>query len=331
MDDEWTSPSIFPFTPKIGSGHSRSGTRKKWKKRYYFERNLLDQDFVSNKYAGYTREEIIHLFNRIKRLLLRPRETAIHGQNKVVMWLDWLHNSLTWKNIRETYQISESSAIRYVKDVTTAILKSFEGTDIISFPGETEKQVMRRILLHKNDTMPDVLFTFDGKDSQCNGKSHAERICWKYRWLPCYKVLFVVERALGTICAVNLDKAGKKHDITVLRESSFYRDMRSDLGNWLVIGDCGYMNESGVAASVKRVDRRRLMFSKSFWKEFNRARNTSEVVFAHFFSNKFPLLSSWKCTGRNNFEFWARNVICCVIVYNCMKRETLKAKMRDFK
>ncbi len=328
MDDESEFQSIFPFIPKIGSGHSRTGTRKRWKKKHYFEQNLLERDFISNKYAGYTRDQISQLFVRVKRFLVRPRETDVHAQNKLAMWLDWLHNSLSWKNIREAYYISESSAIRYVKDVTTAILKSFEGTDIISFPQEPEKQVLREILKHQNAKMPDILFTFDGKDSHCNGKCHSERICWKYRIIPCYKVLFVVERALGTICAVNMDRHGQKHDITVLRESSFYRDMAADLGNWIAVGDTGYMNEPGVAAAVRGNDGRKEMFSKTFWKSFNDARNASEVVFAHFFSAKFPLLSKWKCTSKDNFEFWAKNVMCCVIVYNHMKRETLKAKMR---
>ena len=183
LDDELANDeSIFSMKEKIGSGHSKSGQRKRWKKRFYFEKNLLAHDFVSNKYAGYSREEIQEFYEKIEPHLIRPRESAFHCQNKVLMWLDWLHNRLTWKNIRDVYQISEGSAFRYVQDVTSAILKTFEGTNIISFPNETEKQLMRDILKARNESVPDILFTLDGKDSLCNGRTHPERLSWKYNF-----------------------------------------------------------------------------------------------------------------------------------------------------
>ena len=323
--EEEEDESIFSKKNKNKSHKAKTGLKKKWVKRQFFERDFLAEEYVSNKYAACSKEEINLFFQKIKAELIRPRESEIHARNKICMWLDWLHNTMSWKQVEEHYKISASSAIKYVHQVTTAILKSFQGTNIISFPSEAEKLVMFEILKKQNAKMPHILFTMDGKDALCNGKVHSERLSYKYKFLPTFTVLFVVERVLGTICAVNMDREGKKHDLRVLEECSFYRNLEQHLGDWLVIADTGYKNEPGIAASVKRNDRRREQFSKSFWKDFNRARGLSEVVFAHFFSNKFPLLSHWKCTGKNTFEMWAKNVMCCVILYNCLKRRTLKS------
>lgn len=173
--------------------------------------------------------------------------------------------------------------------------------------------------------MPDVLFTMDGKDPFSNGRSHTERLSYKYNHQKaCFTVIFVVERVMNTICAVNVDGAGKTADVTVLRDSWWYRDMENLIGDWLIIGDTGYKNEPGIAANVKGVDRRKAKFSSSFWKEFNNARAKSQHAFAHFFVNKFPLLSQWRATGENSFELWAMTLICGVILYNHVKRESLK-------
>ena len=201
-----------------------------------------------------------------------------------------------------------------------AILQTFQGTNIIGFPNKSEKYMMASILKKRNAALPHALFTFDGKDALCSGKNHAERLSYKYRFLPCFSALFVIERVFGTVCAFNLDPAGKKHDITVLRESYWYQNMEELMDGWLMLGDTGYKNEPAIAAAVRKTDYRRKMFSKSFWKEFNKARSDSERVFAHFFSNKFPLLSNWKGKKHNTFEDWAMNVTCCIILYNFFKK-----------
>ena len=320
--DEIEIESLFTVKQKIGKGKSKNGKRKSWKKSFYFEQNLLAVKHSTNKFAGMSHIQINAFFDQIKHNLIRPNETEIHAKNKLLLWLDRLHNSVSWRKIADEYDISESSAINFVNDLLNSILISFQGTGIISFPTKVEKYAMVNILKKKNVSMPQAIFTFDGKDAICCGKSHSERLSYKYRFLPCFSVLFLVERALGTVCAFNLDPEGKKHDITVLRESSWYGQMDEIMDGWLALGDTGYKNEPGIAAAVRKNDFRRRMFSKTFWKEFNTARSDSERVFAHFFSNKFPLLNNWKGKKDNTFDDWALNVTCCIILYNYLKKNT---------
>ena len=132
----------------------------------------------------------------------------------------------------------------------------------------------------------------------------------------------MIERVFGTVCAFNLDPSGKKHDVNVLRESFFYQHLDEIQQGWLVLADKGYTNEKVIVAAVKKNDRRRKQFSKTFWKQLNTARSESERVFAHFFANKFPLLGHWKGKAEDTFEDWALNVTCCIILYNWLKKTT---------
>ena len=321
--DEMEFDLKFEIEEKIGSGKSKNGKRKSWKKKYNFELNLLKEKHHPSKYAGFTDQQLEEFFCHIKNNLIRPKETDVHAKNKLLMWLDRLHQSLTWNQVRDQYKISPASAIGYVDDVLNAILKTFRNTNIIGFPNLEEREKMVKILKKRNAPMPTALFLFDGKDALCNGQIHSERLSYKYRFLPCFSVLFVVERVFNTICAFNLDPEGKKHDITVLRESSFYYHLNSILDGWLVLADAGYKNEGLIAAAVKKNDKRKKKYSRSFWKTFNAARCDSERVFAHFFSNKFPLLANWKGKSKNTFNEWSLNVICCVILYNYFQGKKL--------
>ena len=116
---------------------------------------------------------------------------------------------------------------------------------------------MVEILKKKKVPMPSAVFSLDGKDALCQGQSHPERLSYKYRFLPCFSALFVIERVFGTVCAFNLDPSGKKHDVNVLRESFFYQHLDEIQQGWLVLADKGYTNEKVIVAAVKKNDRRR--------------------------------------------------------------------------
>ena len=114
----------------------------------------------------------------------------------------------------------------------------------------------------------------------------------------------MIERVFGTVCAFNMDKALSKHDITVLRESQFFRNIDEIMDGWIVMADKGYVGAKNkhLAAAMKNKDVRKAWYSKQFWKMFNGARGDSERVFAHFFYNKFTQLSKWPGKGSNSFS-----------------------------
>ena len=177
----------------IGKGHCKNGKRRRWKKKLYFEQDLLTRftqtlDLLAfkSKFAGYTPEDITRFFNKIKENTIRPRETTVHCRNKLLLWIDRLHNQLSWNQIAKEYKIGRSSSKIYVEDVEKGILKTFEHTNIVSFPSEAEKQEMVKILKKRGAHMPHALFTLDGKHARCVGKFFIERLSWKYHWQPCF-------------------------------------------------------------------------------------------------------------------------------------------------
>ena len=315
----------------VGKGRAKSGKRRKWTKNEYFEQDLLREHLqtlkasaFACKFAGYYPHELIHFFEQIKSHAIKPRETMFHARNKLLLWLDRNHNKLSWDQISRNYHIGVSTGKGFIQDLENAILRAFQDSNIISFPSEEHKKKMVQILKKRKAHMPHALFTLDGKHARCTGKQHSERLSWKYRWQPCFNCLFVIERVFGTVCAFNLDKEAKKHDITILRESSFFQNVEQQLDGWLVLADKGYIGIESelIAPAHKRESKKRKEFNrtnkycKTFWKSFNDARNDSERQFSHFFYNKFSLLGNWPGKSKKTFNEWARSVICCLILYN---------------
>ena len=87
------------------------------------------------------------------------------------------------------------------------------------------------------------------------------------------------------------------------------------------MADKGYVGtkNSDIAASMKTDSNQKDWHSNEFWKMFNVARDDSEKVFAHFFYKKFTQLSKWPREGSNSFIDWAKNVTCCITLYNYAK------------
>ena len=321
--------------PLIGKGNCKNGKRRRWTKRSYFEQDLLshfskelDSIAFKSKFASYTPVDISRFFKEIKEHCIKPRETMVHARNKLLLWIDRNHNELGWSQVAEEYQIGKTTGKNYVEDVEKAILMTFENTRIIAFPGEVEKRKMIQILKRRKAHMPTAIFALDGKHCRCSGKIHTERLSWKYRWQPCFNCLFVIERVFGTVCAFNLDMEAKKHDIEVLRESQFFQNIEEKLNGSIVLADKGYIGSKtnliipalNKKSRKKRVNRMNNM-SDSFWKAFNDARNDSERAFGQFFYNKFPLLGNWQGKSKSTFNEWARSVVCCIILYNYVRRK----------
>ena len=116
----------------------------------------------------------------------------------------------------------------------------------------------------------------------------------------------------------------KKHDITILRESTFFQTIDHELGAWIVLADKGYVGIETelIAPALKDSSKKRKKFNETvnhhqtFWKAFNDARNDSERQFAQFFYNRFKILGNWPGRSKDTFNEWARCVVCCIILFN---------------
>ena len=269
----------------VGRGHTKDGSKKTWRKKHYFEKDLLalklkqlgEKEF-KNQFSGTSARDVQSFWLQIRGNVIRPRETEIHARNKLILWLDKLHNMLSWKKIKSDYKIGTSTAIGYVNDILNGIISTFRDRNIITFPTEEQRIRMTELLAKKGALMPNGIFTVDGKHALCTGRHRRERRSKKYKWLPCFNAMFVIERVFGTVCAFNLDKAATKHDITVLRESEFFRNIDTILDGWILMADKGYVGTKNpnIAASMKKHNNRKKWYSKQFWKIFNGARVDSE-------------------------------------------------------
>ena len=315
---------------KKGFNKRKTGKRKKWKKKYYFEQDLLTKfldewgnERFSKQFAGYSSKQIQHFFKKIQSHLIRVRETQFHARNKLLLWIDRNHNKQNWNALSTSYMIGISTAKQYTKQVEQAIFKAFKDSNIISFPTAAQREKMVKILKQRDAPLPHILFTLDGKHARCRGMQFIERLSWKFHWKPCFNCLFIIDRTLGTVCAFNLDQSTKKHDITVLRDSDFMQNVEEILNGWYVLADNGYAGiqkqSSLIVPAPKLSSKKRKIYPPSFWKAFRDARNDSERIFGHVFYNKFPLLGDWPGKSKNTFVEWASSVVCCIILYNYFK------------
>ena len=300
------------------------------KKNHYFELDLLTKfkteltkKAFRKLFAGYSPEELKWFFDSIEKCVIRPRETKFHARNKLLLWIDSLHNCLSGAEMKDKYKIGESTAVSHINDLLEGIIKAYKNKNVVTFPNENQKQMMVNVLKQQGAPMPYVLFSLDGSHARCTGRKYKTRLSHKYKFLPCFNVLFIIERAFMTICSFNLDESSSKHDLTVLRDTWFYNNIEEVMDGWLIIADKGYdgvlKEVNNIAAAVKVNDKRRKWFSKAFWREHNAARAGVERCFAFFFWNKFTKLAQWRGKSKETFQDWALNVICCIIMYNVLK------------
>ena len=327
--DEKSEDLVIP-PKRVGKGHCKVGKRKQWTKRHYFALDLLKKFEIElgkkgfqRQFAGYNPQQIQHFFDKLKKNLIREKETKNHARNKLLMWIDRNHNKQYWHDLCNNYKIGISTAKGYVKHVEQAIFKTFRDSDIISFPSTEQRKKMVQILKQRGAPMPNILLTLDGKHARCTGLRYTERLSWKFHWKPCFNCLFIVERVFGTVCAFNLDESAKKHDITVLRESDFLQNVEEILNGWYILADNGYegiQKETNLIIPAPKLDcKKRKRLPHAFWKAFRDARNDSERIFGHVFYNKFPLLGNWPGKSKNTFVEWCSSLVCCIILYNYFK------------
>ncbi len=312
-----------------GKGYPKSGSRKNVKRSGYFQQDLftvfltnLGEKKFTAKFAGFKPHEIISFFGAVRMHYLRPNETLEHARNKLLLWLDWLHNSLSYAQVSEYYDIGISTAVEYLREVPRGICSAYQGSQVISLPPKSVRHKIVESLKKQNRPMWHVVFLCDGSHPRCNGyKTHPERLSWKHNFEPAFNVTFVIERGLKTIVAYNLDPSCHKHDIKMLAESEFYRTMKEQLGEWVLLADKGYVGfEPGYVAAIPReTDKERNWYPKKLWKVLNSARADVEVAFSHFFFNKFKLLANWPGKACDTFVHWSTNVTACIIIYNATK------------
>ena len=327
LDEEYT---FINYKKRgVGTGHSKSGIRTKWKKKEYFEKDLLKKfatemtktDFEAT-FGGISAKQIKWFFNTISKNAIRPRETYVHARNKLLLWIDKLHNCLSCKQIKIKYQIGETTSINHINDILQAIINTYKNKNVITFPNQQQRERMVKVLKQRGAPMPFAIFSMDGTHTRCTGRHITERRSHKYKWLPCFNALFIIERAFYTICAFNLDASASKHDLTVLRDAWFFQNLEEIMDGWIILADKGYIGierETQCIAAALKQGMKRNNFSKKYWKQMNAARADSERVFGDFFVNKFTQLGAWKGKSKKTFIDWSLNVICCMIIYNVMK------------
>lgn len=314
----------------VGRGHAASGSRARWKKKQFFEQDLLrvySSQLTARAFKStyvFEPQQIARLFVDIKAKLLRPKETEVHARNKILLWLDKLHGSLSGQQMSVKYYIGVQTAYSHISDVLKAVLMTFNKAQLVQFPSATERDWMVKILKQKNAPMPDALFAVDGSHARCSGYRFRERLSYKWKNRPCFNAMFIIERVFGTICAFNLDPSAAKHDIKILKQSWFYPVIDQMTDGWIILADKGYVGVQKdvdcIAMVLKKNMKERDMYSKSYWYNFNVARGQVESTFADFFHNKFRQLSQWPGKSAETFVDWAANVICCVLLFNKMKK-----------
>lgn len=154
----------------VGRGHTKNGSKKSWRKRFYFEQDLLELKLqalgnkkFTNHFGGTSAADIKAFWSEIRTNCIRVRETNTHARNKLILWLDKMHNSPSWKNIEEQYKIGSATAVGYIQDVLSGILKTFKHKNISVFPNENQRLRIVDILIKQDALMPFALFTLDGK------------------------------------------------------------------------------------------------------------------------------------------------------------------------
>ena len=305
IDDFWNEShdhSDYKSTG-VGSGRSKSGDKSGYVHQKYFEQDLLQMNLddlgpkeFTRKHAGFSANDVEYIWSKIKFKVLRPRETEFHARNKLLLWMDKLHNKLTWTQISRNYHISPAAAIQYVDNLTDGMIESYKNTNIISFPSPEEQEKMTALLDTRNKPMPNCVFNMDGKHAICKGLHIFERLSPKFNFHhACFNVLFVTERVFGTICSFTLDKSVHKSDVAVLRQSTWFQDLEELTEGGVIMADKGYVGagSASIAAQQKKGSKKRNKFSPAFWSEMCKARSDCERIFSHMFVNKWPQLSMY--------------------------------------
>ena len=224
-------------------GNPRSGKRAKWKKSAYMEQDLLGLFEKTKSLARFkarfifSPQQLRWFWGTIKHNAIKPKETEHHAQNRLLLFCDKVHNSLSGAQMADKYEIGIATAFSHVWDLLLAILKSYDQSEVVSFPNSEERELMEAILKQKGEKMPHAIFAVDGSHLRCMGRNNAERRSKKYNWLPCFGVHIICDRIFGSVVAFNIDKAASKHDLTALRDSWFYNTLDEIMGDWLVLAD----------------------------------------------------------------------------------------------
>lgn len=242
-DDEYVP---IPFKLKgPGIGHAANGKRQSWIKDPYFDGDLLsilEARMSMRKFKArfiHTPSEIRWFFDTIKENAVRPLETMHHSRNKFLLFLDRVHNCLSGEEMSDKFRIGCKTAYDHCAEITKAILLTYgPNTDVISFPTMLERKKMSDILRVQNRPIPSALFAVDGSDTRCTGRHINERLSFKYgHHLPCFKVTFIGDRLLGSVCAVNIEPASTMHDIKTLRRSVWFQSIEKTMNGSIILAD----------------------------------------------------------------------------------------------
>ncbi|MCP4986183.1 MAG: transposase, partial [Colwellia sp.] len=197
------------------------------------------------------------------------------------------------------------------REVSTVIRVVYKYSDAVAVPDiSLQKKISEGILL-SNKLLSDAIAAVDGSHKFVKGRGNLGSLSWKYGRLPCYNIMFVVERLTETIIDFSLHPNTYNHvDATMFAASRYRANLKENFGEaaeaFITLADGGYANGLYVAAAPRGLENRnnpkskqvlnfklKNMYPDSMWKAMVRSRMVVERTFANFFYNKFTRLSHW--------------------------------------
>ena len=267
--------------------------------------------------------EIIKFHKLINKNFSKKYDTFIKTRNKLLLFLNFLHTKGNLNELTNLWKINVNLIKIFVLDVIAAILLYYkDDKEIIGVPTHECQVLMKNILELTNEKLVDAIFYLDGTHELCLGKNDVNKRSWKYRWQAAYSHLFVIDRIFGMVIAINCGNPAKKHDLKVLKESSFginFSELMNDL--FYCLADSAYVsfNKKNLAPMPKKSSIIYKLLEKEFKNEHKHCRSKVEHFFSHFFINQFCRLNKWPFKGKKSLQFLNCCMITAIIFWNQIK------------
>jgi len=290
----------------------------------FYDKHVKEMHFNkkswTKRYGTYTPKEVKKFYQEIKNGFLKPRDTPLKKMNKILLWINFLHSKSTIPEFCEKWNVKEGSVKNYVLDVLIAILISYyDDYGIIGVPNKNQQHIMNKILHNTNSDLKNAILYLDGTHKLTVGRNDVNKRSWKFHWRAAYSHLFVVDRIFGVIVAANVGNPSRKHDCTILKESTFginFDQMLTEL--YYCLGDNAYYNfkKEQFAAMPKKTSHMYHFLDKNFMYKHKKCRVTVEHTFAKFFINQHTRLNEWTFKGPKALALLNCNLICAIILWN---------------
>eukprot|EP01083_Nonionella_stella_P178198 628864_1 len=138
---------------------------------------------------------------------IKPRETYIFCRNKLMLFLNYLKtkNKPSAPDMQDHWQLFDSTIRSHINDVIDAITRSYNDTDIISVPDRDDQKLLSWTLqMDPSKKFSIILFALDGSHKKCRGRNDTLLLSWKYSRMPCFNIMYVVDRVTEQIVVFDI-------------------------------------------------------------------------------------------------------------------------------